>query len=197
MPNEDMLDMSSSGRGAPTAAPPAPSPGGRRPPGVRTRWGRARAPVSQRPSRPAAAGTAMLLAALAIPLTGCGESQQEKAQKAAMSTVCTARSDIKTRLDTLKTITPSPASLPQLKEEGQAIFDDLKKIKDSQSDLAPARKQQVKQATEAFQNEVSSILSSVSSLSISSLSSAGSQLQGALGRLQTSYAKALQPIDCS
>ena len=172
-----LLESTTFGRGAPTAAPPGPS--------------------RLRASRPAAAGVAAsLLAALVIFFAGCGESQQEKAQKTALSTVCTARADIKTRLDNLKTITPSPAALPQLKEEGQAVFEDLKKIKDSQSDLAPARKQQVKQATEDFQNEVSSILSSFSSLSISSLSSAGSQLQGALNRLETSYVKALEPIDC-
>ncbi|HTR73501.1 MAG TPA: hypothetical protein VMG80_07885, partial [Solirubrobacteraceae bacterium] len=194
--SNDVLDMSSFGRGAPVAAPPAPLSGGHAPARAHTRRARVCALVSPRPGKPAAAG-AVLLAALAIPLAGCGESQQEKAQKAALSTVCTARSDIKTRLDTLKTITPSPASLPQLKEEGQAIFEDLKKIKAAQSDLAPARKQQVKQATETFQNEVSSILSSVSSLSISSLSSAGAQLQSALSRLETSYVKALEPIECS
>jgi hypothetical protein len=187
MPEHDVLATHSSGRGAPVAAPPR-----------RTRPSRSSGLArSSKSSRPALVGVAVLLVALVIPLAGCGESQQEKAQKTALSTVCTARSDIKTRLETLKTITPSPVSLPQLKEEGQAIVDDLKKIKDSQSDLAPARKQQVKQATETFQNEVSSILSSVSSLSISSLSSAGSQLQGALSRLQASYAKALEPIACS
>jgi tRNA/tmRNA/rRNA uracil-C5-methylase (TrmA/RlmC/RlmD family) len=193
-----VLDSSSTGRGAPVAAPPEPSPEGRRPLGVHARrtLSRARSLVPLRPCGPAPARAAVLLAVLAIPLAGCGESQQEKAQKTALNTVCTAKSDIKTRLDTLKTITPSPASLPQLKEEGQAIFEDLKKIKASQSDLAPARKQQVKQATETFQNEVSSILSSVSSLSVNSLSSAGSQLQSALSRLEASYTKALEPIVC-
>lgn len=139
----------------------------------------------------------VLLGTLALPLSGCGESKQEKEQKAAIKTVCTARSDIKTRLNTLKTITPSPAAVPQLKEEGQAIFEDLKTIKEAQPQLAPSRKQQVKQASESFQHEVSAILSSVSSLSASSLSSAGAQLQGALSRLEQSYVKALEPIECS
>lgn len=141
-------------------------------------------------------GAVALLAALALPLSGCGESQQDKAEKAAIKTVCSAKSDIKTRLATLKTITPSPAAIPQLKEEGQAIFEDLKKIKEAQPDLAPARKQQVHEATEAFQHEISSILSSVSSLTTSSLSSAGAQLEGALSRLEQSYVKALEPIEC-
>jgi hypothetical protein len=139
----------------------------------------------------------MLLAALAIPLSGCGESQQEKTQKAALNTVCTAKSDIKTRLATVKTLTPSPLSLPQLKSEGQAILEDLKKIDAAQGDLAPARKQQVQQAVHTFQDEISSVLSSVSSLSISSLSSAGTELEGALSRLQSSFVKALEPIECS
>jgi hypothetical protein len=133
---------------------------------------------------------------MSIPLSGCGESQQEKTQKAAMNTVCAARADIKSRLATLKTIAPSAATLPQLKAEGAALVEDLKKIRGAQADLAPARKQQVQQATQTFQSEVTTILSSVSSLTSSSLSSAGAQLRGALTRLESSYAKAFGPIEC-
>lgn len=143
------------------------------------------------------AGALLALAALAVPLSGCGESQQEKSEKAALKTVCTARNDIKTRLATIKTLTPSAVSLPQLKTEGEAIFEDLKKIQQAQPDLEPARKQKVQQATQTFQHEVSAVLSSVSSLTPSTLSSAGPQLQSALSRLQTSYTQALAPIECS
>lgn len=133
---------------------------------------------------------------VAIPLSGCGESQQEKSEKAAIKTVCTARNDIKNRLATIKTLTPSLAALPQLKTEGEAIFEDLKRMQQAQPDLEPARKKQVEQATQTFQHEVSAVLSSVSSLTPSTLSSAGPQLQSALSRLQTSYQQALSPIEC-
>lgn len=155
-------------------------------------------PGGLRPSGLRAGAAAVALAALAaVPLSGCGESQQEKAQKAALNTVCTARNDIKNRLATLKTLTPSIAALPQLKTEGEAIFEDLKRIQQAQPDLAPARKQKVEQATQTFQHEVSTVLSSMSSLTSSSLSSAGPQLESALNRLQASYSQALSPIECS
>ncbi len=186
-----MSHTTASGRGAPTTAPPElPSrTDPPLPPDPPTRTGP--------PSRGLMASVVALLAALAIPLSGCGESKQEKAEKTAMNTVCAARSDIKTRLATLKTITPSIATLPQLKTEGTALFEDLKKIDAVQGDLAPARKQQVQQATEAFQHDVTAVLSSVSSLSPSSLSSAGAQLQSALSQLESGYAKAFGPIECS
>ncbi len=144
------------------------------------------------------AGSLVTIAAalVAIGLSGCGESQQEKSEKAALQTVCTARNDIKNRLATIKTLTPSITALPQLKTEGEAIFEDLKRIQGAQPDLEPARKQKVQQATQTFQHEVSAVLSSVSSLTPSSLSSAGPQLQSALSRLQTSYQQALSPIEC-
>jgi hypothetical protein len=155
-----------------------------------------RSPRTHRRSRGPIAGIALLLTALSVPLGGCGESQQEKAQKTAMNTVCAARADIKSRLTTLKTIVPSAATLPQLKAEGAALLEDLKEIRGAQADLAPARKQQVQQATQTFQSEVTAILSSVSSLTSSSLSSAGAQLSSALGQLESSYRKALEPIEC-
>ena len=143
----------------------------------------------------------VVLAGLAIGLAGCmagcGESQQEKNEKAAIKTVCSARTDIKNRLDSLQGTTLSPASLPQLKEDGTAIFEDLKKIKEAQPNLEPARKQKVEQATKTFQQQVSSTISGLTSLSsTSSLASAGAQFQGALTQLENSYAQAFGPIAC-
>lgn len=176
---------------------PVPSPAGIDPPV--TRLDRRPASASSRRGggrlRTGALVAVASLAAASL-LSGCGESQQEKSEKAALNTVCTARNDIKARLATLKTLTPSVVALPQLKTEGEAIFSDLKKIQQAQPDLEPARKQKVQQATQTFQHEVSAVLSSVSSLTPSSLSSAGPQLQSALDRLQSSYSQALGPIAC-
>jgi len=137
-------------------------------------------------------GVSVLLTALAIPLSGCGgESAQAKAEK----TVCSARSDIKTRVATLKTLTPSIATVPQIKEEVSAIVDDVKKIQGAQGDLAPARKEQVTHATDTFERDVESVVSNLASSL--SLSGASTQLETALRRLGSSYAQALEPITCS
>lgn len=136
-------------------------------------------------------GVPVLLVTLAIPLTGCGESKQEQAKKS----VCGARSDIKNRVATLQTLTPSIATLPQVKTEVTAIVNDLKQIKGAQGDLEPARKQQVQQATQTFEQQLKSVLSNLTSSF--SLSGAGAQLESALKQLASSYTRALQPIECS
>lgn len=158
-------------RGAPSVAPPA-RPGSPRTP---------RLFVS----------IPVLLGVVAMMLSGCGESKQEQAQKA----VCSARSDIKTRIATLQTLTPSIATAPQIKTEVSAIVDDLKKIKSQQNNLEPARKQQVEHATQTFQQQLTTTLSDLTSSL--SLSGAESQLRSAVHQLGTSYAQALEPIECS
>lgn len=133
----------------------------------------------------------VLLAALVIALSGCGESKQEQASK----TVCSARSDIKTRIATLNTLTPSIATLPQIKDEVTAVVNDLKKIEGAQGDLAPARKQQVQNATQTFERDVESVVSNLASSF--SIGGAGPQLETALRKLGSGYAQALGPIECS
>jgi len=144
-----------------------------------------------RPPRRLIVSVPVLLATLAIPLSGCGESKQEQAKKS----VCSTRSDIKSRITTLQTLTPSIATLPQIKTEVTAIVDDLKKIEGEQGNLEPARKQQVQKATQTFQQQVTSVLSNLTSSL--SLSGAESQLQSAVRQLGTSYAQALGPIECN
>lgn len=143
------------------------------------------------PSRKLIAGVPLLLVTLAIPLTGCGESKQEQAAKS----VCSARSDIKSRIATLQTLTPSIATLPQVKTEATAIANDLKQIQGAQGDLQPARKQQVQQATQTFEQQLKSVLSNLTTNF--SISGAGTQLESALKQLASSYTQALQPIECS
>jgi Tfp pilus assembly protein PilP len=137
------------------------------------------------------ASLSVLLVSLVLPLSGCGESKAEQASK----TVCNARSDIKSRVATLKTLTPSVATLPQIKEEVSAIVDDVKKIQSAQGDLEPARKQQVEHATQTFERNIESVVSNLTSSL--SLSGAGAQLETALRKLGSDYAQALEPIECS
>jgi hypothetical protein len=145
-------------------------------------------------SRGLLVGVSILLVAttaLALPLTGCGESKQEQAKKS----VCSAKSNINSRITTLKTISPSVATLPQIKTEVTGIVDDLKQINSARGDLEPARKQQVQQATHTFEQQLNSVVSDLTSSF--SLANASSQLESALRQLATSYAQALGPIECS
>jgi GTP1/Obg family GTP-binding protein len=163
--------------------------------GVAKSGGGASSSTTASPSAVAArkliASVPVLLVTLTIPLTGCGESKQEQAKKS----VCGARSDIKSRIATLQTLTPSIATLPQVKTEVTAIADDVKQIKGAQGDLQPARKQQVQQATQTFEQQLKAVLSNLTTNF--SISGAGTQLESALKQLASSYTQALQPIECS
>jgi ribosomal 50S subunit-associated protein YjgA (DUF615 family) len=143
------------------------------------------------PLRRLLAGIPVLLVAFAVALAGCGESKQEQAAKS----VCSARSDIKSRIATLQTLTPSIATLPQIKTEATAIADDLKQIQGAQGDLEPARKEKVQQATATFKRQLESVVSNLTSSL--SLSGARTQLESALKQLEASYTQALEPIECS
>ncbi len=129
--------------------------------------------------------------ALALSLAGCGESKEAKAEK----TVCSAKSEIQTKVDSLKNITPSIATLPQIKTEATAIVDDLKKIKGAQSELAPQRKQQTEEAVKAFEDSVRTTVEHISAST--SLSSVESQLKVAVTALATNFKSAFAPVHCS
>jgi hypothetical protein len=132
-----------------------------------------------------------LVLAVVLALGACGESKEDKA----MNSVCSARSDIKTQVDHLKSLTVSTASVSDVQKSVKAIGDDLSKMKNAQGDLKGDRKQQVQAAHQAFASQVKSIVSTVGrSLSASS---AKTQLQTALQQLVSAYQTNLAPIDCS
>ena len=136
-----------------------------------------------------ASAIAVLFSVLA--LAACGQSSQEKAT----AQVCEARADISRQISTLSTLTLSTSSVTQAKTSLEAIAADLKKIKGAQANLDPARKAQVQAATNTFETQLSSIVSSfTSSLS---LTSAATQVKAAVTQLTTSYKQTLAPISCS
>jgi multidrug resistance efflux pump len=126
-----------------------------------------------------------------VVFAACGESAEDKAK----AQVCDARSDISKQISTLTTLTLSASVVSEVKTGVQAIGNDLKKIKDAQPDLQPARKQQVEKATEEFQRQVSSTVSGITSGL--SLTNAETQLKTALTQLGQSYRQTLAPINCS
>jgi hypothetical protein len=129
----------------------------------------------------------LLVAATAV---GCGESDAEKAQ----TKVCDARADLKKQVDELTALTPTTATVDGVKENLNAIENDLKEIKDAQGDLSDDRKQQVESATQEFGSEVKSIASGLQS--DLSISGAESKLQAAGQQLASSYQNAFAQVDC-
>jgi Tfp pilus assembly protein PilP len=124
-------------------------------------------------------------------LAACGESAQEKAQ----AQVCNARTDISKEITAITELKVSTNVFSEATTHFDAIATDLSKIKNAQTNLAPARKEQVEAATHTFTTEFSSIVSGLSSNL--SLSNAEAHLKTALAQLATTYKKALAPISCS
>src|SRR3954467_10603424 len=85
-----------------------------------------------------------LLLAAALGVAACGESDQEKAQKK----VCSARADISKQVDELKSLTPTTATVDGVRQNVNAIQDDLKDIASARGTLSADRRAQVKTATE-------------------------------------------------
>ena len=136
------------------------------------------------------------LAALALSvlaLAACGESAQEKAK----AEVCGARANISKEITKLSEL-PLSTNLPsEIKSGAETIGKNLTKIKDEQSKLAPARKEQVQTASSTFSNQVSSIVNGLLSTKSLSLTNAEAQLKSAATQLKNSYKAALEPITCS
>jgi Tfp pilus assembly protein PilP len=135
--------------------------------------------------------SALALTLSVLAFAACGESSQEKAK----AQVCDARANISREVTTLTSLTITTASVAQVKTSVEAIGADLTKIKDAQSKLDPARKEQVQNATTTFASEVTKIVSGLASNL--SLSNAEAHLKSAVSELAASYKKTLAPIDCS
>ena len=135
------------------------------------------------------AACAALLAALA--LGACGQSKADRAK----STVCSARTDIKKQVDSLKGLTLSTATTSQISTSLKAIGEDLGKIAGAQGDLSAQRRQEVQKANQAFTSQIKDIASSLGSAT--SLSEASSAVTSALQKLATSYEQTLAKVDCS
>ncbi|HMD55844.1 MAG TPA: hypothetical protein VKG82_00050 [Solirubrobacteraceae bacterium] len=147
-----------------------------------------RGPITRASRGAALLGASLLLLALG----GCGESKEEKAEK----TVCAARTEIKSELEHLSTLTPSTSSLNELKEGATKIEASLKKMTEAEKELSPARKEEVKHATEEFQKSIEEAISGVTK-GTSSASQALAAVTTALDTVKAAYTQALAPIKCS
>jgi hypothetical protein len=134
---------------------------------------------------------APIVLTVAFLLVACGESDEEKAQKA----VCDARASIAKQVDELKSLTPQTVSADAVTSSLSAIRDDLSKIKNAQADLSDDRRQQVQSANDAFSSQVQGTIREV--VSSGSAADAKTQLTSALQQLAASYEQAFARVDCS
>jgi hypothetical protein len=133
-----------------------------------------------------------------IAFSACGESAQDKAK----AQVCSARADINKQIAKLAGLSISTSFVTEGKAGFEAIAADLKKIKEAQPNLEPARKEQVEAATKGFEAQLNTITAGVaaklgSGNPLSALSSAGPELKSAVTQLASDYKQALAPISCS
>ena len=134
--------------------------------------------------------SAVAVLTFALALAACGESKEDKAQKA----VCSARADIKTQVDELKGMSVTTATLDGARANLKAIGDSLAKIASAQGDLTGERKEAAQKASQTFKSEVTGVTRELGR-SVS-LSDGKQQIQSALQGLSSSYQAAFAPLDC-
>jgi hypothetical protein len=137
-----------------------------------------------------AAWSLFVVVMLALALGACGESEEEEA----LNTVCDAKDDIATRVDELRGLTAATVTTDAVRQNLEAIRDDLGEIADAQADLSDDRRSEVEAATNEFTSSIRQVAGDVgSSLSASEAKDA---VVTALERLGASYQETLAPIDC-
>jgi hypothetical protein len=147
-----------------------------------------------------ALGTPVAIAALLLGVLGlaaCGESSEEKADKA----VCSGVSEIQTQIKKLESLPISSSFPAEAKTSVEAINKSVSKINESAPKLSTARKEEIDTANKDFQTEIATITASVVSASKSSnleaaLKTAGPQIKAALSRLSSDYKKAFEALKC-
>jgi hypothetical protein len=124
-------------------------------------------------------------------LAGCGESAEEKAT----TQVCDGRDDIAKQVNDLKGLTITTATTSQVKDDLQAIRDDLSQMADARGDLSDQRKAELDKANQAFVATFQDVAANVAKNI--SIADAASQLESAFKELAASYQTTLAKIDCS
>jgi hypothetical protein len=138
---------------------------------------------------------ALLLSALA--LAACGESSQDKAH----AEVCAARKAISEEVTKLQGMTLSSKTVEEAKQGLESIGAELKKIRDAEPDLSPARKEELETATSRFGEELKETALQVASgvragTGEAAVEKAKPELKAALETLGKEYQQALGPVSC-
>jgi uncharacterized phage infection (PIP) family protein YhgE len=133
----------------------------------------------------------LVIVVTALGVAGCGESKEQKAQKA----VCSARADIHKSITSLQGLTATTATVDGIKNDVTSIQTSLQTIRDNQDELSSARKAKVTAGAQQFAQQLQTIASGLTSNL--SLANASAQVKSAAANLQSAFAAALAPIDCS
>jgi ABC-type transporter MlaC component len=120
---------------------------------------------------------------------GCGESEQAKAEKS----ICAARAEIATSVQSLQSQTAQTLTLSSVEGSLGTLTENVGKIREQESKLSGARKEQVQKADEAFAAELALLTREFANLSATQVKS---QLGTAIEKLAASYRQALAPIKC-
>jgi hypothetical protein len=138
-----------------------------------------------------AASSVLAVVMLALALGACGgESSEERAQ----NTLCDARDDIGKQVDELKNLTPATVTTDAVKQNLDAIRDDLNDIAEAQSDLSSDRRNEVEAANKEFTGSIQEIVSQFGSSLSASDAKAG--VVTALQQLEASYQKTFAQVNC-
>jgi hypothetical protein len=123
--------------------------------------------------------------------SGCGgESDADKAR----DRVCTARSDISTQVDALRSTTIESANVDQIREHLGTIQDDMATIKAQVPALRSDLRSQAEAANSRFEQALGDAQAAVRQSG--SLESARGQVTAALHRLVADYSTAFDQLDC-
>lgn len=140
--------------------------------------------------RIALATLGLVLAMLAATGCGGGTSSADKAKAQA----CSAVSDMRTQVDALKGLTPTPASVDAAKTALQKIGADLKTITDSAPKAKGSVKQKLQAANATFTAQVEQTTASITSAG--SVAAAATAIHNAGADLAKSYQDAFADVGC-
>jgi aspartate oxidase len=133
----------------------------------------------------------VVVASATLLLIACGESDEEQAQE----TVCNARADIERRVNELAGLSLTTVSIERVRNDLQAIGDDLETIAAERDELAPEQRREVEQAAERFGSELEATARALVSGATSG-EEAGERIGAALDDLANAFRDAYGPIDC-
>jgi hypothetical protein len=140
-------------------------------------------------TRPTVRAAALTCGVLFTLLAGCGESEQAKAEKS----VCEAKTKIAASVQSLQSETTQTVTLSGVESNLSTITENLGKIRQAESKLSGAKKEQVQKANEAFAAELSVLTREFTNLSATQVKS---QLTSSIEKLAASYRQVFAPVKC-
>ena len=126
----------------------------------------------------------------ALIASGCGESDEEKAQ----ARICDARSGISSEVESLRGLTASTVTADAVRDSLESIRVDLKAIGEARADMSDERREDLDAANTAFAASIRNVGANV--LRSQSVEEARTQLTAAADTLAASYRSTLGAYDC-